>query len=75
MFRALFAHPREVLKKRRLIYCLRISVGFGTVAVAVAVAVVTMPQPTDIIHTHYTECRLWLPPEDEQVLLETCRGL
>jgi hypothetical protein len=34
MFRALLAHPQEVLHKRYLVYCVRImSVGCGTVAV------------------------------------------
>jgi hypothetical protein len=31
-------------------------------------------QSTDIIRTQYTRCRLWAPPEDEQVMLETCKG-
>jgi hypothetical protein len=33
MFRALLAHPREVIHKRHLVYCVRMSVGCGTVAV------------------------------------------
>jgi hypothetical protein len=33
-----------------------------------------LPQPTDIIGTQYTKRRLWAPPEDGQVMLETCRG-
>jgi hypothetical protein len=37
MFRALLAHPLEVLHKRHLVYCLRVmSVGCGTVVVATA---------------------------------------
>jgi hypothetical protein len=32
-----------------------------------------MAQPTDI-RTQYTKCRLLASPEDEQVMLETCRG-
>jgi hypothetical protein len=35
----------------------------------------TVPQPTDIISTEYTKCFFEAPPEDEQVMLETCRGL
>jgi hypothetical protein len=31
MFRALLAHPQEALKKRHLVYWLRMSVGCGTV--------------------------------------------
>jgi hypothetical protein len=34
----------------------------------------TVPPPTDIIHTQYTNRCLCRPPEDEQVMLETCRG-
>jgi hypothetical protein len=34
LFRALLAHPQEVLNRRHLAYCMRImSVGCGTVAV------------------------------------------
>jgi hypothetical protein len=34
MFRALFAHPQEVLHKRHLVYCERVmSVGYATIAV------------------------------------------
>jgi hypothetical protein len=29
--------------------------------------------PTDITRTQYTKCRV-TPPEDEQVMLKTCRG-
>jgi hypothetical protein len=32
MFRALLSHPQKVLHKRHLVYCVRISVGCGTVA-------------------------------------------
>jgi hypothetical protein len=32
MFRALLAHPQEAPHKRHLVYCVRISVGCGTVA-------------------------------------------
>jgi hypothetical protein len=35
----------------------------------------TLVQPTDITRAQYTKCRLWAPPEDEQVMLETYRGL
>jgi hypothetical protein len=33
MFRALLVHPQEVLHKRHLIYCVRMSVGYGNVRV------------------------------------------
>jgi hypothetical protein len=31
-------------------------------------------QPTDITRTQYTKCRLFIASEEEQVMLETCRG-
>jgi hypothetical protein len=56
MFRALLAHPQEVLHKLHLVYCVHVmSVGCAKIAVkrsAVCVA----------------------PPDDEQVMLERCRG-
>jgi hypothetical protein len=69
MFRALIAHPPEALHKRRLVYCLRIkSVGCGTVAVSPWHSQLTLyarsvPNAVSAV-----------PPEDEQVMLETCRG-
>jgi hypothetical protein len=35
---------------------------------------VELAQPTGITRTQYTKCHLAAPPEDEQVMLETCRG-
>jgi hypothetical protein len=53
MFRALLALPQEALRKRNLVYCVRImSVGYGTVAVTENV-----PQQTDI-RTKYNKRRL-----------------
>jgi hypothetical protein len=53
MFRALLAHPQEMLHKRHLVYCVRVmSLGFTRIGVELRVA----------------------PPEDDQVMLETCRG-
>jgi hypothetical protein len=50
MFRALLAHPQELIYKRHLGYCVRVmSVGCFTA---------TVPQPTDITRTQYTKCRL-----------------
>jgi hypothetical protein len=60
MFRALLAHPQEALQKWHLVYCSETA---------------TVPQPTDIIRTQYTKCLCAAPPEDEQVMLETCRRL
>jgi hypothetical protein len=63
-FRALLAHPQEVLHKRHLVYCVRImSVGCGKVAVHCKRATANWPNVVCVA-----------PPEDEQVMLETCRG-
>jgi hypothetical protein len=72
MFRALLAHPQEELHKLHLVYCVRImSVGCGMVAVKM--------QPCQSQLTLYTRnipnAVSLAPPEDEQVMLETCRGL
>jgi hypothetical protein len=67
MFRALLAQPQEELDKRYLAYCVHIMLaGCGTGAAKL--------QPTDIIRTKYTKCFCVATPEDEQVMLETCRG-
>jgi hypothetical protein len=57
MFRALLAHPQEVLHKRHLVYCVCISVGCGTVDAR------SIPNAVCVS-----------PPEDEQVMIGTCRG-
>jgi hypothetical protein len=59
MFRALLAHSQEALHKRHLVY-------YSESAI--------VPQPTDITRMQYTKCRCATPPEDEQVMFETCRG-
>jgi hypothetical protein len=59
--RALLAHPQEILHKRRLVYCVRImSVGSTSQLTKHAR---NMPSAVS-----------GEPPEDEQVMLETCRG-
>jgi hypothetical protein len=64
MFRALFAHPQEALNKGHLVHCVRImSVGCGTAAVKLTLYARNVPNAV---------CAA--PSEDEQVLLETCRG-
>jgi predicted nucleotide-binding protein (sugar kinase/HSP70/actin superfamily) len=71
MFRALLIHPQETLHKRNFVHCVRVtSIGCGTDAVSL--------QPCHSQLTLYagnilnTVCAV--PPEDEQVMLETCRG-
>jgi hypothetical protein len=48
MFRALIAHPQEVLHKLHLVYCVRIMSSSTPILV----------QPTDITRTKYAKCRL-----------------
>jgi hypothetical protein len=69
MFRASLAHPQEAIHKRQLVYCERMSGGCATVAVSL-----------QSWHSQLTYARILpgtvcvAPPEDEQVVLETCRG-
>jgi hypothetical protein len=71
MFRALFAHSQVALHKRHLVYVVRTSDGSGTVAVKL--------QPCQSQLTLYARnipnAVSVAPPEDEQVMFETCRGL
>jgi hypothetical protein len=49
MFRALLAHPQEVLHRRHLVYCVCVmSVGCTRIGVELV-------QPTDITRTQYTK--------------------
>jgi hypothetical protein len=71
MFRELLAHPQESLNKRHLVYCVRkMSVGCGTTAAKL--------QPWHnrlALYARNIRSTVCLaPPEDEQVMLETCRG-
>jgi hypothetical protein len=60
MFQALLAHPQEELHKQHLAYCLRVmSVGCTRIEAEAR----NMPSAACVA-----------PPEDEQVMLETCRG-
>jgi hypothetical protein len=64
MFLALLAHLQELLHKRHSVYCVHVmSVGCTRMEASASILV----QPTDI-----TACVV--PPEDTQVMLETCRG-
>jgi hypothetical protein len=65
MFRALLAHPQKALHKRRLVYCVRI----------VSWLCHGCSETETIIRTQYTKRRFCAePPENKQVMLETCRG-
>jgi hypothetical protein len=72
MFRALLAHPQESLHKRHLVYCVHImSVGCGTVVVSLQQCHSQLTQHARSIPNAVCVS----PPEDEQVMLEICRGL
>jgi hypothetical protein len=55
MFRALLAHPQEVLQKRHLVYCVSV-MSSGCATVAVLTTIVT--QTIDVTRTQCTKCRL-----------------
>jgi hypothetical protein len=59
MFRALLAHTQEELHKWHLVYCLRVMIdGCATI----------------VMNCNIPSAVCLSPPEDEQVMLETCRG-
>jgi hypothetical protein len=56
MFRALLAHPQEVLHKQHLVYCVRVeSVGCTKVKVEL-ISTLTLVRPTGITCTQYAKC-------------------
>jgi hypothetical protein len=71
MFRALLAHPQEVLNKRHLVYCVRImSVGCGTVAVKLQLC----HSQLTLYARNTPNAVCVAPTEDKQVMLETSIG-
>jgi hypothetical protein len=65
IFRALLAHPQEALHKRHLVYCVRVK------------SVSCYPDWCSQLTYHarnIPSAVCAVPPEDEQVMLETCRG-
>jgi hypothetical protein len=64
MFRALFAHPQEALYKLHLVYCMFVML----VKLQPCHSQLTL-YARSIPNAVYAR-----PPEDEQVMLETCRG-
>jgi hypothetical protein len=69
MFQALLAHTQEPLNKRHLVYCVLKSVGCVTNAVSLQS---WHSQLTYACNIPSAVCSV--PPEDEHVMLETCRG-
>jgi hypothetical protein len=73
MFRALPAYLQEVQHKRHLVYCVRVmSVGCTSIGVERSSTPILV-QPTDITRTQIPSVVCAAPPEDKQVILETCR--
>jgi hypothetical protein len=64
MFRALLAHPQAVLCTNDTLYIVCVLCQLA------APGLEWNSTGTDIIRTQYTK---WAPPEDEQVMLGTCR--
>jgi hypothetical protein len=59
MFRALLAHPQEALHKRHLVYCVKLQ---------------SWHSQLTFYSRNIPSAVCAVPPEDEQVMLETCRG-
>jgi hypothetical protein len=71
MFRALLVQPQEVMHKRHLVYCVRImSVACGTVVVALK----PYHSQLTLYARNIPNAVCEVPLEDEQVMVETCRG-
>jgi hypothetical protein len=64
MFRALLAHPHEAMNKRHLVYSVRV----------MSVGCYKDWSGTYVGDTNIPSAACLAPPEDEQVMLETCRG-
>jgi hypothetical protein len=62
MFRTLLAHPQEALHKRQLVYCMRV-MSVGCDQDWGGTSVTNIPSAVCVA-----------PYEDEQVMLEACRG-
>jgi hypothetical protein len=76
MFRALLAHPQEALNKRHLVYCVRAkSVGCVTIAVnTIAVKLKSWHSQLTLHARNMPSAVCVASPEDEQAILERCRG-
>jgi hypothetical protein len=66
MFRALLAHPQEALYKRNLVYCVR--------TMSVALQLQSWHRQMTLYARNIPSVICLAPPEDEQVMLGTCRG-
>jgi hypothetical protein len=70
MFRALRVYPQDVLHKRHLVYCVSMSVGCATSGVNL----LTWHSQLTLFARIIPNSVCVAPPENEQVMLETCRG-
>jgi hypothetical protein len=72
MFRALLAYPQEALHKRQFVYCVRkcqLAVArLHAVSLQSCYSQLTMYAP------NIPNAACVAPPEDEQVMVEACRG-
>jgi hypothetical protein len=71
MFRALLAHPQEMLHKRHFVYCVRI---MSVVCATIAVKLQSWHTQITLYARNIPSAVCEAPPEDEQVMLETCTG-
>jgi hypothetical protein len=71
MFRALPAHPQEVPHKGHLVYGVRV---MSVVCGMVAVKLQSCLSQLTLYARNIPNAACEAPPEDEQVMLETCRG-
>jgi hypothetical protein len=70
MFRTLLADPQEALNKQHLVYCVCVCVCVMSVGCTrIRVKLVSTTHARNIASA---VCAV--PPENEQVMLETCRG-
>jgi hypothetical protein len=72
MFRALLDNPQEAFHKRHMVYWVRImSVGCATIVVSLQ----SWPSQLTLYAPNIPSAVCEAPPEDEQVTIETCRGI
>jgi hypothetical protein len=69
MFRVSLAHPQEVLQKRHLVYCVRVMSGG-----CATIAVLLRSWYSELTYAQNIPSAVCVaPPEEEQVMFETCR--
>jgi hypothetical protein len=71
MFRALLAHPQEVLQQRHLVYCMRV---MSVVCSRFGILLQLWCSQLTYLKPKILGAVCAQPSEDEQVMLEICRG-